>query len=36
VYGGEYKCKKPERKIPLGISGCRWEDIVEKGIKEIG
>jgi len=27
---------KPERKTPLGRSGYRWEDIVEKGVKEIG
>jgi len=27
---------KPERKIPLGRSWCRWEDIVKMGVKEIG
>jgi hypothetical protein len=27
---------KPERKIPLGRSGYRWEDIVKMDIKEIG
>jgi hypothetical protein len=27
---------KPERKITLGRSMCRWEDIVKMGVKEVG
>jgi hypothetical protein len=28
--------KKPERRRPLAVSGCRWEDNSKSDLKEIG